>query len=144
MLVIRAFGVHPLRVQIGQHGLVANVFEALGRLSVHQTATTPSPSLSLLRIHPLLRGLHTQGRGRVDRVGERQSAGMQKCGRQLGGVGRSLGGTATQRSEYRCRICWRLLTAPGKSLGDGALCPAEDVEAGLKRVRGHFVGGVGV
>ena len=80
--------IHPLSVQVGQHGLIRLLFETLRRLLIHQTATSPPPPLVLVLaagIHLAFGRLHTQWRRGVDSLGEGDaSPRLEKCGRQFG------------------------------------------------------------
>jgi hypothetical protein len=99
----RTFCIHPLRIQVGQHGLVALLLEALRRFLIHQTTTSPSPPLVLVleiaRAHLPLRRPHagrqlrllSDGRGGggrtgLDTFGEGKPSPLEECGRQFGGV----------------------------------------------------------
>lgn len=59
------FRIHPLRVQIGKHGLIALLLQALGRLLIHQTTAPPPPSLVFgIQRHLALGALHHRRRRR--------------------------------------------------------------------------------
>lgn len=79
-----AFCVDPLRVEVGQRGLVADVLEGLRGFRVHQ-AGRPAPTAGLFGAHPL-----GMGGGQVAwmRIYLEGGSPVEEYGRQFGGGGR--------------------------------------------------------
>ena len=80
--------IHPLGVQVGQGGLVAQLLEGLGRFLVDKTTATPPPGLLCLERHGVGgRGGAIGAQSVGPRVAsEAQARGaIEEYGRQLGG-----------------------------------------------------------
>lgn len=81
--------IHPLGVQVGQGGLVAQLLEGLGRFLVDKTTATPPPGLFCFEGHGVaaVRGDAVGAQSAGPRVAcEAQARGaIEEYGRQLGG-----------------------------------------------------------
>lgn len=158
MMRCLTFGIHPLRIQIRQHGLIALLLQTLRRLLEHQTTTSSPPRLPPILIllretHLPLRTLHHErrvavlllqldtrthfARRRTLQCGEGGSGGGAAAGRGWTGLDTFGEGEARPGEECGCQIGGVAGVALGRGGGRLWLRLLRAEERGVEGEDGH-------